>query len=130
MSLPVPLAAFAVEGRVRARYWRFMGQAKSQLYTLATALILSSTLAACGDGIVTVKYSTEDEGKKIPEPKRAEREKCYGIALAQYNDCAAGPGTDCAGTASKDYMPDHWKYVRAGECAKQGGSLKAEKALE
>jgi uncharacterized membrane protein len=115
---------------VRPRYWRSMGQAKSQLHALASALILSGTLVACGDGTVAVTYSTEDRGKKMPEPKRAEREKCYGIALAQYNDCAAGPGTDCAGTATNDYMPDRWKYVPAGKCAEQGGSLKAGQALE
>jgi uncharacterized membrane protein len=130
MSLPAPLAVFVVEGRLRARYWRCMGQAKSQLHALVSALILSGTLVACGDGTVAVTYSTEDRGKKMPEPKRAEREKCYGIALAQYNDCAAGPGTDCAGTATKDYMPDRWKYVPAGKCAEQVGSLKAGQALE
>jgi uncharacterized membrane protein len=100
-----------------------MGQAKSQLYTLASALILSGTLAACGDGTVAVTYSAEDKGEKMPEPKRADREKCYGIAPAQYNDCAAGPGTDCAGTANKDYMPDRWKYAPKGRCEELGGSL-------
>lgn len=100
-----------------------MGQAKSHLHALASALILSGMIAACGDGSVSVKYSTEDKGQKMPEPKRAEREKCYGIALAQYNDCASGPGTDCAGTANKDYMPSRWKYVPADKCEGLGGSL-------
>jgi uncharacterized membrane protein len=27
------------------------------------------------------------------------QEKCYGISLAGANDCAAGPGTTCAGTS-------------------------------
>ena len=26
------------------------------------------------------------------------KEKCYGVSLAGGNDCAAGPGTTCAGT--------------------------------
>jgi len=25
-----------------------------------------------------------------------EKEKCFGVALAGQNDCAAGPGTTCA----------------------------------
>ncbi len=107
---------------MRPRYWRFMGQAKSQLYALAGALILSATLAACGDGMVTVTYSTDDKGRKMPEPERATREQCYGIARAQHNDGTAGCD-DCAGTAPKDYMPNTWKYVPAGECEKLGGSL-------
>ena len=29
---------------------------------------------------------------------RPAMEKCYGVSLAGQNDCAAGPGTSCAGT--------------------------------
>ncbi len=90
---------------------------------LAGALIAAASVSACGGDTVTVEYSEEDKGLKMPMPKLAAREKCYGIALAQHNDCAAGPGTDCAGTASKDYMPDRWKYVPAGNCTERGGSL-------
>lgn len=43
-------------------------------------------------------------------------EKCYGVALAGQNDCAAGPGTTCAGTSTKDYQGDAWKLVPAGSC--------------
>jgi len=46
----------------------------------------------------------------------ADKEKCYGIALKGQNDCAAGAGTSCAGTATKDYDAKHWKYVPAGTC--------------
>ncbi len=106
-----------------------MGQAKSQIYGLAGALILSGAVAACGDGMVTVTYSTDDKGHNMPEPERAKREQCYGISLAQYNDGTAGCD-DCAGTAPKDYMPDTWKYVPVGTCAERGGSLIAGKALE
>ena len=34
----------------------------------------------------------------------ASKEKCYGVALAGQNDCAAGPGTTCAGTSVTDYQ--------------------------
>lgn len=43
-------------------------------------------------------------------------EKCYGVALAGQNDCAAGPGTTCAGTAVIDYQGNAWKAVPAGTC--------------
>ena len=46
-----------------------------------------------------------------------EMEKCYGVAMAGQNDCAAGPGTTCAGTATKDYQGNAWKYVPTGTCA-------------
>lgn len=43
-------------------------------------------------------------------------EKCYGVALAGKNDCAAGPGTTCAGTSVRDYQGNAWKNVPAGTC--------------
>ena len=50
-------------------------------------------------------------------PAQAEdMEKCYGIAKAGENGCAAGPGTTCAGTASVDYQGNAWKLVPAGTC--------------
>ncbi|MBA69467.1 MAG: hypothetical protein CML30_11385 [Rhizobiales bacterium] len=47
----------------------------------------------------------------------AEQEKCYGVAMAGKNDCAAGPGTTCAGTSKVDYQGNAWKYVDEGTCA-------------
>ncbi len=44
------------------------------------------------------------------------KEKCYGIALKGQNDCAAGPGTTCAGTSKVDYQQNAWKLVPAGTC--------------
>jgi len=56
-------------------------------------------------------------------------EKCYGVAKAGQNDCAAGPGTSCAGTSTRDYQGDAWKLVKGGTCEsistpKGKGSLK------
>lgn len=45
-----------------------------------------------------------------------EMEKCFGVALAGQNDCAAGPGTTCAGTSKVDYQGNAWKLVPAGTC--------------
>ncbi|MEM1388304.1 MAG: DUF2282 domain-containing protein [Pseudomonadota bacterium] len=44
------------------------------------------------------------------------QEKCYGISLAGENDCAAGPGTTCAGTSTVDYQGNAWTLVDAGTC--------------
>jgi uncharacterized membrane protein len=57
-------------------------------------------------------------------------EKCYGVAKAGQNDCAAGPGTTCAGTSVRDYQGNAWKLVAKGTCAsiqtpKGNGSLSA-----
>jgi uncharacterized membrane protein len=36
--------------------------------------------------------------------------------MAGKNDCAAGPGTTCAGTSKMDYQGNAWKNVPAGTC--------------
>ncbi len=45
------------------------------------------------------------------------KEKCYGVSLAGQNDCAAGPGTTCAGSSTVDYQGNAWTLVDAGTCA-------------
>ena len=45
-----------------------------------------------------------------------DTEKCFGVALAGQNDCAAGEGTTCAGTSKVDYQGNAWKLVPAGTC--------------
>lgn len=57
-------------------------------------------------------------------------EKCYGVALKGLNDCAAGPGTTCAGTSKVDYQGNAWKLVPKGTCTTMStpfgpGSLEA-----
>lgn len=48
----------------------------------------------------------------------ADKEKCFGVALKGQNDCAAGPGTTCAGTSRVDFQGNAWKYVAKGSCEK------------
>ncbi len=65
--------------------------------------------------------------------KAEKTEKCYGVALAGKNDCAAGAGTSCAGTSKVDYQGNSWKLVKAGTCVKiktpkGNGSLAPRKA--
>lgn len=53
----------------------------------------------------------------MPDGKaETAKERCYGISMAGKNDCAAGPGTTCAGTARMDYQGNAWRYVPAGTC--------------
>ncbi|MBX3581290.1 MAG: DUF2282 domain-containing protein [Rhizobiaceae bacterium] len=75
-----------------------------------------NTLALTLAGSLAAALSTA----AFAAPKTAEEmqgmEKCYGIALAGQNDCAAGAGTTCAGTSTKDYQANAWKAVPAGTC--------------
>ena len=64
-----------------------------------------------------------------PAKAQANADKCYGVSLAGKNDCAAGPGTSCAGTSKRNYQGNAWKYVAKGTCTsiktpKGNGSLK------
>jgi uncharacterized membrane protein len=52
-------------------------------------------------------------------PAQAQsKEKCFGVSLKGKNDCAAGPGTSCAGSSTKDYQGNAWTLVPAGSCEK------------
>ncbi len=73
--------------------------------TMKTLAVAGSLAAALSAQFATV--ASADEAK----------EKCYGVAMAGQNDCAAGAGTTCAGTSKIDYQGDHWKLVPAGTCA-------------
>ena len=50
------------------------------------------------------------------EVRAADQEKCYGVSLAGKNDCAAGPGTTCAGTSTVNYQGNAWSLVPKGTC--------------
>lgn len=55
-------------------------------------------------------------GHMATPAEAASKEKCYGISLAGENDCAAGPGTTCAGTSTVDFQGNAWTLVDAGTC--------------
>ena len=87
--------------------------------------IAAVTLAALASGAALA----QDKGASI----KGEKERCYGISMAGKNDCAAGPGTSCAGTSKMDYQANAGKYVAKGTCAtmktpKGMGSLKEIKS--
>ena len=72
-------------------------------------------LAALASGAVFAQGMDKKDAAKMAQP---EMEKCYGISMAGKNDCAAGPGTTCAGTSKADYQGNAWKYVAKGTCTK------------
>jgi uncharacterized membrane protein len=49
-------------------------------------------------------------------------EKCYGVAKAGKNDCAA-PAHACAGLAKKDGDPDEYVNLPRGTCARIVGGI-------
>jgi len=93
--------------------------------SIAASMIAAASLAACSGGEPAPTENAQTTAAATDKPEMAEKEKCFGIALVGDNDCAAGPGTSCAGTSSVDYQGNAWKYVPAGECEPQGGSLVA-----
>lgn len=52
----------------------------------------------------------------VTEAQAQANEKCFGVSLAGENDCAAGPGTTCAGTSTVDYQGNAWTLVPVGTC--------------
>ena len=50
------------------------------------------------------------------QAQEGDQVKCYGVSLAGENDCAAGPGTTCAGTSSVDFQGNAWTLVPEGTC--------------
>ncbi|BCH28039.1 BufA1 family periplasmic bufferin-type metallophore [Mesorhizobium sp. L-8-3] len=75
-----------------------------------------STLALALAGSLTSAFASATFAAPLPASEMVGKEKCYGIALKGQNDCAAGAGTTCAGTSTKDYQGNAWKAVPAGTC--------------
>jgi uncharacterized membrane protein len=79
-----------------------------------TLAVTALTLAALMSGVAMAQTATP-----------VAMEKCYGVSLAGKNDCAAGPGTSCAGTSKVDHQANAWKNVPAGTCS----TLKTPKGM-
>jgi uncharacterized membrane protein len=71
---------------------------------LSTAAFVAGAVAMAATGLQSTTASAADQ------------EKCYGISLAGKNDCAAGPGTTCAGTSKIDFQGNAWTLVPKGSC--------------
>ncbi|MGS2718423.1 BufA1 family periplasmic bufferin-type metallophore [Eionea flava] len=80
-----------------------------------TSLLITSAIAS---GLFMATAQDAVAGPKF------KAEKCYGVSKAGKNDCAAGPGTSCAGTSTKDAQGNAWMFVPKGSCERLvGGSL-------
>lgn len=66
-------------------------------------LAVAGAVAAAVSGYTTVAHAQAQE-------------KCFGVSLAGENDCAAGPGTTCAGSSVVDYQGNAWTLVDSGTC--------------
>ena len=87
---------------------------------LKSSLAVTSAIAA---GLFMATAQDAVAGPKF------KAEKCYGVSKAGKNDCAAGPGTSCAGTSTKDAQGNAWMFVPKGSCERLvGGSLEPTKA--
>jgi uncharacterized membrane protein len=78
---------------------------------MSTKTVTSRALARAFTTGLALAAGPGSAGPKPPEPTK---DKCFGIALRGDNDCAAGPGTTCAGTSAVDYQGNSWKYVAKG----------------
>jgi uncharacterized membrane protein len=86
-------------------YLTFSGADIMHARNLVTAAF---TLAALTSGVAMAQDNAT--------PAKPAVEKCYGVSAAGKNDCKAGEGTTCAGTAKVDYQGNAWKNVPAGTC--------------
>ena len=84
---------------------------------MKTKAVVSSALA----GVFALGVLAANQAYAEEKP-----EKCYGIAKAGQNDCAAADGSHaCAGQAKADADAGSWLYVPKGTCDKiVGGSVK------
>jgi uncharacterized membrane protein len=74
------------------------------------------TAAALAGSLATAFTLIAASAPAAPAAPQPGKDKCYGVSLAGKNDCAAGPGTTCAGTSKADYQGNAWKYVDKGTC--------------
>jgi len=92
---------------------------------------MKSTYAALAATLAFSLASLATSAHASPDSPKPAMEKCYGVALAGKNDCAAGPGTTCAGTAQANFQGNAWILVPKGTCTtiktpKGYGSLQAK----
>ena len=84
-----------------------------------TRYLVASALAAAI--VAPVALSAQ---KPVPAPTAFKTEKCFGLAKAGQNDCAATGNHSCAGLSKVNADPQAWIYVPAGYCDRiVGGSL-------
>jgi len=83
------------------------------------AKLTSYTVASVLGGLaLTSMLSSPAQAGPVEQPSGSE--KCYGIAKAGKNDCAAGAHS-CAGQSTKSSDKASFVYLPTGACAKIAG---------
>jgi uncharacterized membrane protein len=86
-----------------------------------SAAVAASTLFSAIALVAAPSFAAEEHAmpmakKPVTAAQMVGKEKCYGIAKAGQNDCKAGAGTTCAGTAKTDYQGNAWALAPKGTC--------------
>ena len=81
--------------------------------TIVSSALLATAMATAMASMANAAPLTKEEAAAATA---AHKEKCFGVALKGMNDCAAGPGTTCAGTSKVDYQGNAWVLVPKGTC--------------
>ena len=97
--------------------------------TIAKALLTGAALAAMSGQIAAKPNDKLKIAEDAPaavksafdkwmkgEASSGRQDKCFGIALAGENDCAAGAGTSCEGTSTVDFQGNSWTLAPKGTC--------------
>lgn len=83
----------------------------------ARTLALAAVLAAAASSIAFAQGMPGQGMQGHAQAMPAGMERCYGVARAGHNDCAAGAHS-CAGQATRDNDPASFVEVPTGVCAK------------
>lgn len=102
--------------------------------TAFTASLLASGMAQADGMKTTEEQMMAKQADTKAQLAGGKMEMCFGIAMAGQNDCAAGPGTTCAGTSTRDCDGAAFKLVPKGTCEgimtpKGHGMLKAMRPI-
>ena len=76
--------------------------------------------------LIAAALATACAAASAADAPKSKQEKCYGVAKAGQNDCAAADGAHgCSGQSTTDKGAADWKHVAKGTCTKAGGKLAA-----
>ena len=81
---------------------------KNTLFSPRTLIAAAAAVAIGGAMTATAQGAAPD----------FTAEKCFGVAKAGSNDCAATGNNSCAGTSVLDADPGAWIFVPVGVCDK------------
>jgi uncharacterized membrane protein len=91
---------------------------------------MSISSRAINTAVIAAAVAGAAASVTVVAPAHAQgQEKCFGISVAGANDCAAGPGTTCAGTSTVDYQGNAWTFVDAGTCEQYGSASMSDDDL-